>query len=433
MAIELMESNGSTDVAPPATGVQVSAESQIQPDAQQKEEVVLGSPAASVDGVSKASIAESAPAEFPEEAPKQEGWKNFRTAYQTQGQELTAAKARISELEQQVPQTESYLQITGPVEDVDFHSQLDKMRDEVPPYYNAVAWTIMERHLEDVLPVILENPDLVSSDLKNMVEASATKILTAYTGLQPNQIAEAIQAYRSGSGSYGGAQPFSGKPMGTQSPSTDVNQLAYSLGLNPLDPTHQPIIQALAAQQGQIAQLSTSVGSLNQAEEARTVQGASQRVTEQIGQMRTDLLAKVTVPQGYEHVKGEIEDRVTSAFERDPAVQQARKNLEGYYRQGTPDLRAAAAEVTKLQSRLAVHIKAIAEPRIAEVSEYEKLKSLVSQTQAKTTQIPPGTGQTVPQGGRPQALPSTGNAVEDTVNSVMDRYRASKLGRVSTT
>lgn len=361
---------------------------------------------------SLASIADSAPAVDPELESKP-GFQNLRTQYQTLKAELESLKAV------NVESQDSYLTLDAPVEDWDAGTHLDKLRDEVPPYYNKVAWTLIERHLPDVLPAFLQDEATLPPEMKELIDASAVAILQKYTGMEPEQIGEAIRQYRQ----QLGYSPVSGQ----QSPSIDITQLAYQNGLDPANPAHFGLLTQIAQQQRELSQLRSGMNELTAAEGVRMAQTSQAKVNEQVESFKTNLFAKIEVPTGYDYVKSEIVDRVTNAFERDPIVVKAKENLEKFYKQGTPDLRAAASEVNRLQTKLSSYFKEISEHRLNEVKEIERLKSQVSQNQQGVKNIPSGTGVS------PTMAPNTVAGQQITPSNAssiaVERWRANKANR----
>ncbi len=342
------------------------------------------------------------------------GFQAVRSSYNKMKERAYAAEQELSNLKSTADSTpDSFLQVNAPVDDWDADAQLERLRTEVPPYYNKMAWAVIERHLPDILPVFLDNTQKLPPDLAPLVEASAAAILKAYTGLEPEHIGAAIRQYQASMGlTPNVASPTIGQ---NQSPApVDVNQL----GLDPTNPAHLAVARKLA-------QLESSVQGLTQAEETRLGQTSQQRIITQVDSFKSNLLSKVEVPPSYDYVKGEIADRAERAFERDPAVVQAKTNLERYYKQGTPDLRAAAAEVNRLQERYSFHFKAIAEPRLNEVKELERLKAQIGQTQAGVKNIPSGTGMGAPI-GQPARIgsPITPESIGDLA---WERVKSSKL------
>lgn len=420
---------GSTDDSPPSsttTGADVPTS--VAPTTQ--EQVAIGSPTVA-DGASApdqsgqpataGGSAEDSPtstedafdkASADPELSAKPGFQNLRQAYQT-------LKDKVAELE--TSQVDSYLKIDAPVDDWKVEEQLDSLATNLAPYYNKMAWNLMERHLPDVLPVLLDNPTKLPPDLAPLVEASATAILRHYTGMEPEEIGEAIQLYRSGRS----APVVAGTGM-TGTP-TDLTQLAQQADLDPANPQHFALLNNFSAMQKELAALKASVDDVRQKEVGRFEESGRQKLVQQIESFKGDLLAKVQLPQGYEHVQSEIADRLAWAFERDPAVITAKANLEKFYKQGTPDLKAAASEVGKLQTRMAFHFKSIAEPRLAEVAELEKLKTQTSQQQAGVRNIAPGAGT----GTSPAPQTRSGVVItpDNAADIALERWRASKIGK----
>lgn len=415
MIDENVSTSASTpEVAPQTPAAPVATEGTVQ------EQTVLGSSTTgTVTAATTAPDASKEDSALPPADPELEakpGFQNLRSAYED-------LKSRYAQLEaSQGGDPDAYLKIDAPVDSWDVGSQLDKLKSEVPPYYNAMAWSIMERHLPEVLPVFLEDITSLPPAIQNLVESSATAILQSYTGMEPEEIGEAIRLYRQ---TQGVTTPAPVAQTQGSVPPVDLAQLAYQNNLDVNNPAHAALLQNLASQARELNQLRSSVNELTRGEQSRVEQGSQARVNEQIESFKTNLLSKVTVPPGYEYVKNEITDRVMSAFERDPVVRQARTNLEKFYKQGTPDLRAAASEVTKIQTALANHVKAISEPRLKEIQDLETLKTLTSQTQAGVKNIPAGTGTGTPMA--PQGKIDKPISPDSIGDLAWERYKASRV------
>lgn len=357
------------------------------------------------------------------------GFQNLRSSYQKRVQEVQTLNQRIQELEG--GSSDTLIKIDAPADSWTVGEQLSEMQTNLAPYYNKMAWTIMEKHLPEVLPVFLENPTQLPAELRPLVEASATAILQSYTGMEPEQIGEAIRFYKQqmGLGATSSVGGFNPSQTPVQTPTQDLAQLANQHGLDPSNPQHASLLSSIATQQKELASLRASVEEVQKGNETRLVQTGQSRIGEQVEGFKTNLLAKVQFPQGYDHVRREVEDRVMSAFDRDTQVIAAKTDLEKFYKQGTPDLRAAASKLTTLQTRLAFHVKQIAEPRQAEVAELERLKTLTTQTQQTVKNPPPGSG------SNPSPTPFNSSAkvtVDNAADLAVERWRASKLAKIPT-
>lgn len=404
--------------APPTSGVAVSPAPEGSP-ATAVEPVVSPDEANSLD----ASIADSAAAADPELAQKP-GFQNLRASYLQRVQQVKDLSSRVAELE--AGQTDALLNINAPAEDWAVKEQLDGIRQNFAPYYNRIAWEMMERHLPEVLPVFLANATQLPAEMRPLVEASATAILQSYTGLEPEEIGAAIRMYRQ---SQGGAlsPPTIGQTGYAPNQGTDVSQLAFQYGLDSNDPKHFALLTQISAQQRELSEMKSSVQTLTQGEQKRLEQTGEGKLTEQLGTFKNNLFARIDLPQGYEEDKADLERSVNQAFESDPTVVQARSNLLKFYRQGTPDLKAAAGELTKIQTRLSYHYKSITEPRIARIRELERFKTAQTQQQQQSPQIPSNVGSAPP----PSATPSLTGRVspEQAAERAVERWRAAQVAK----
>lgn len=306
------------------------------------------------------------------------------TSYQARLAELEAERAKVSELEAQI--NEGFLRLDAPVETWKVGEYLDGLRDKAGAYYDKLGWAILERHLPQALPVFLQDPSGLPPQLRPMVEQTAVNIITGYTGLSEQDVINAITQYKQGGG---GMQTATG--MQAQ-PEANVQQLAYQYNLDPANAEHAALLNHILATGQQLQSVQGQLDKFQQTQTERETQETMGRLNSTIEGIRGDILGKVAVPQGYESYKGRIENLARFSFDSDPVVQQARANAEAYYRQGTPDLRAAAGELAKIQTRMSYHIKEASDAILAPIVELENLKSQISAKQEGVKNFPPNAG-----------------------------------------
>ncbi len=336
----------------------------------------------------EASTEESA---LPEAAPVGEGWKNFRSSYQNRVEELKEAKAKLTEFESK---GDPLISIDAPAEEWDVAGYLDKAKTEAAPYYNRLGWEVITRHLPDVLPLLLEDPSGFAPETPALLARSAVTILQTYSGLNPQQIGEALAQYKSGT------QAFGTPSYPPASTAVGMSTMATQFNLDPSsDPAHAALVAHLAKSNAQLEEMRGQVAELNKATSQEKEAKSLGLLNSTLDSTRSTMLAKVEVPPGYEHMKSEIDDTVRYRFDQDPLVRAAKTRLEGFYRQGTPDLRSAAGEMTKLNDRLAFHVSEVSKARLAPIIELEKYKTTTSTTAANTRNFPANAGTGAPLSG----------------------------------
>lgn len=330
---------------------------------------------------------ESAPEGTPTPSAEEQAVQRS-SSYQQRVAEITNLRTQVETLSR-----ENYLPIDRPADEWDVTAHLQRMSNEMPEYYNRLAWENVTTHLPEVLPMLLQDPSGLPPELVPVMESAALNVIQAYTGLTGDQLIEAITQYRGASGA-----PYSGQPSAS----------AEQYGLDPVNNQgHAALLRHLESQQRELAGLRESVTGFENTTTARANSEASAKLHTVIDQSRSTLLSKIEVPKGHESALTRIESLVKAGFDSDPIAQTAMESALKFYRQGTPDLSSAAVEVSRMQGRLEHHVQEAVKTILEPIAELERLKLQMSQLQGGVRHIPSGGTAPVPQGQRPQVTSDT--------------------------
>lgn len=286
---------------------------------------------------------------------------------------------RVAELEAAL--NEVPFRIDAPAEDWDVAAKLAAFREANPLYYDRMGWEIISQHLPQVLPLFLEDPNGLPSDLQPMVERMGESILTRWTGLSPEQIGQAISQYRN---NYAAPAPSAQSAGG--------EGVVEQYGLDPYNPQHQALIQQLNANEQRMNALQARLDGFGENVERAKADEGVRAFQGTIDAYKNSLLDKVPVPAGYDYLKAEIAQVAQLAFDNDPIAKAAMEKARAFYAQGTPGLQAAAGEIAKVQHQLSTHIKNVSEQKLKPIVELEQMKAAATQKQQQTINFPPNSG-----------------------------------------